>query len=69
MAQLAHITPSEARFALKLAEGLTIAEAGVALGLTLETARNYSKQIYFKMDLRGQSDLIRYLQNSVIPLI
>jgi DNA-binding CsgD family transcriptional regulator len=69
LAQLAHITPSEARFALKLAEGLTIAEAGVALGLTLETARNYSKQIYFKMDLRGQSDLIRYLQNSVIPLI
>jgi len=69
LAQLAHITPSEARFALKLAEGLTIAEAGAALGLTLETARNYSKQIYFKMDLRGQSDLIRYLQNSIIPLI
>jgi DNA-binding CsgD family transcriptional regulator len=69
LAQLVHITPSEARFALKLAEGFTIAEAGVALGLTLETARNYSKQIYFKMDLRGQSDLIRYLQNSVIPLI
>ena len=69
LAQLAHITPSEARFALKLAEGLTIAEAGANLGLTLETARNYSKQIYSKMDLRGQSDLIRYLQNSVIPLI
>jgi DNA-binding CsgD family transcriptional regulator len=69
LAQLAHITLSEARFALKLFEGLTIAEAGAALGLTLETARNYSKQIYFKMDLRGQSDLIRYLQNSVIPLI
>lgn len=69
LAQLAHITLSEARFALKLAEGLTIAEAGVALGLTLETARNYSKQIYSKMDLRGQSDLIRYVQNSVIPLI
>jgi len=35
----------------------------------LETARNYSKQIYAKMGLRGQSDLIRFVQNSVIPLI
>lgn len=69
LAQLAHITPSEARFALKLAEGMTIAEAGTSLGLTLETARNYSKQIYSKMDLRGQNDLIRYIENSVIPLI
>lgn len=69
LAKMAHITLSEARFALKLADGMTIAEAAVALGLTLETARNYSKQIYAKMDLRGQSDLIRYVQNSVIPLI
>ncbi len=69
LAQLAQITLSEARFALKLADGMTIAEAGVALGLTLETARNYSKQIYSKMDLRGQSDLIRFVKNSVIPLI
>ncbi len=69
LAQLAQISLSEARFALKLADGLTIAEAGAALGLTLETARNYSKQIYSKMDLRGQSDLIRYVKNSVIPLI
>ena len=69
LAQLAQITLSEARFALRLGEGLTIAEAGESLGLTLETARNYSKQIYAKTGLRGQSDLVRYLQNSVIPLI
>lgn len=69
LAKMVQITLSEARFALKLADGLTIAEAGDALGLTLETARNYSKQIYAKMGLRGQSDLIRFVQNSVIPLI
>jgi DNA-binding CsgD family transcriptional regulator len=69
LAKMVQITLSEARFALKLADGLTIAEAGAAQGLTLETARNYSKQIYSKMGLRGQSDLIRFVQNSVIPLI
>lgn len=69
LAQIAHITPSEARFALKLADGHSIAQAATALGLTLETARNYSKKIYSKMDLRGQSDLIRYIENSVIRLI
>lgn len=69
LAKMAQITVSEARFALKLVDGLTIAEAGDALGLTLETSRNYSKQIYSKMDLRGQSDLIRFVLNSVIPLI
>jgi DNA-binding CsgD family transcriptional regulator len=69
LAKMAQITLSEARFALKLVEGMTISEAAAALGLTLETARNYSKQIYAKTDLRGQSDLIRYVQNSVIPLI
>ncbi len=69
LAEMAHITRSEARFALKLADGLSIAEAAETLGLTLETARNYSKQIYSKMDLRGQTDLIRVLENSVIRLI
>jgi DNA-binding CsgD family transcriptional regulator len=69
LAQIAHITPSEARFALKLADGHSIAQAATALGLTLETARNYSKKIYSKMDLRGQSDLIRFIENSIIRLI
>lgn len=69
LSKMAQITVSEARFALKLVDGLTISEAGDALGLTLETSRNYSKQIYSKLDLRGQNDLIRFVLNSVIPLI
>jgi DNA-binding CsgD family transcriptional regulator len=69
LADLAQITPSEARFALKLGDGLTIVQAAEELGLTVETARNYSKKIYAKMGLRGQTDLIRMLENSAIRLI
>ena len=69
LAQMAHLTTSEARFALALADGLSIAQAGESLGLTLETARNYSKMIYSKMDLRGQPDLIRWIENSVLRLV
>ncbi len=69
LAELAQITPSEARFALKLGDGLTIVQAAEELGLTVETARNYSKKIYAKMALRGQTDLIRMLENSAIMLL
>lgn len=69
LSEMAHISPSEARFALALAGGLTIAQAGESLGLTLETARNYSKMIYSKMELRGQADLIRWIENSVLRLV
>ena len=58
LAELFGLLPSEARFALALARGLSIAEAAESLGLTLETARNYSKKVYAKMGARGQADLI-----------
>ena len=44
---------------MELARGRSIAEAGAALGLTIETARNYSKRIYAKLGLRGQAELVR----------
>ncbi|MBT0669588.1 helix-turn-helix transcriptional regulator [Novosphingobium profundi] len=49
----------EAELALKLAQGLTIAEAARAMGLTVETARNYSKRIYAKLGVRGKAELVR----------
>lgn len=58
-AELTGLPPREAEFAVALARGASIAEAGAALGLTLETARNYSKQAYAKLGLRGQADLVR----------
>jgi DNA-binding CsgD family transcriptional regulator len=68
IAELFGLLPSEARLALALSRGLSIAEAAESLGLTVETARNYSKKIYAKMGARGQTDLIRYILTSVLAL-
>ena len=68
IAELFGLLPSEARLALALSRGMSIAEAAESLGLTVETARNYSKKIYAKMGARGQNDLIRYILTSVLAL-
>lgn len=34
------------------------------MGLTLETARNYTKRIYSQLGLRGQGELVRYVLQS-----
>jgi len=68
IAELFGLLPSEARFALLLSRGLSIAEAGARLGLTIETARNYSKKIYAKTGARGQADLVRFILTSVLSL-
>ena len=63
-AALSGLPPREAEFAVELARGASIAEAGAALGLTLETARNYSKQVYAKLGLHGQAQLVRHFLES-----
>ncbi|BAV64623.1 hypothetical protein [Sphingobium cloacae] len=65
LADLFRLTPSEASFAARLAAGGGIAEAAGALGLTIETARNYSKRIYGKTGTHGQGGLIRLLSACV----
>lgn len=65
LAQALDIATSEARLAASLAKGLTIAESAKELGLTIETARNYSKQIYAKTGAKGQADLVRRVLNGV----
>ncbi|WEK44129.1 MAG: hypothetical protein P0Y64_04685 [Candidatus Sphingomonas colombiensis] len=62
------LTHSEARLAAALADGASIAEAGASIGLTIETARNYSKRIYAKTGVRGQSELVRLLCTGVTAL-
>lgn len=62
------LTHSEARLAAALADGASIAAAGAQIGLTIETARNYSKRIYAKTGARGQGDLIRLLCTGVAAL-
>ena len=43
-------------------------EAAADLGLTVETARNYSKKIYAKTGARGQAELVRNILTGVLAL-
>nr|WP_025161193.1 hypothetical protein [Sphingobium sp. HDIP04] len=62
------LLPSEARLAWAIAQGMSIGEAADDLGLTVETARNYSKKIYAKTGARGQAELVRNILTSVLAL-
>ncbi|WP_156843080.1 helix-turn-helix transcriptional regulator [Novosphingobium aquimarinum] len=66
-AGLAHIfglPRREAELAIALYDGFSMAEAAERLGLTLETTRNYSKKLYSKLGVRGQSELVRLVAQS-----
>ena len=65
LARLFDLPPREAELAIALNEGLSIAEAAERMGLTLETARNYSKRLYAKLGVRGQAELVRLICDSV----
>jgi len=65
LSDLYRLTPSEAKFAARMAGGASIAEAAKALDLTVETARNYSKRVYGKTGAHGQADLVRLLLDGV----
>ncbi len=68
LVDLFDLTPAEARLAWSLAQGQSIAEAAAAHGLTVETARYYSKKIYAKTGARGQVDLVRNILTGVLAL-
>ncbi|MEH6789174.1 helix-turn-helix transcriptional regulator [Parasphingorhabdus sp.] len=68
LANLFGLTIQEARLALHISRGVTIREAAGLLGLTLETARLYSKRIYAKTGTRGQADLVRLILASIVAL-
>jgi DNA-binding CsgD family transcriptional regulator len=68
LGQLFDLTPRQARLALALSRGMTIAEAANELGLSVESARTYSKRIYLKTGARGQADLVRYIYRSVLTI-
>ena len=68
LGQLFDLIPCEARLALALSRGMSIAEAAQELGLTVESARTYSKRIYAKTAARGQADLVRFIHRSVLAI-
>lgn len=65
LASLFDLPRREAELAVALNEGQSITEAAERMGLTLETARNYSKRIYAKLGVRGQAELVRLVSDSV----
>jgi len=65
LSQLFGLTPTEARLAKLLTDGLSLVEAARALEVSEGTVRGYSKQIYAKTGVNRQADLVRLLLNSV----
>lgn len=62
------LSSKEARLAIALAQGYGIGAAAQQLGLTIETARHYSKLVYSKTATRGQADLARLIWSGVAVL-
>ena len=62
------LLPSEARLAWAMAQGMSIGDAALSLGITRETARGYAKKIYAKIGARGQADVVRNILTSVLAL-
>ncbi|MCJ2177415.1 helix-turn-helix transcriptional regulator [Novosphingobium album (ex Hu et al. 2023)] len=65
LATLFDLPRREAELAVALNDGRSIAEAAEHMGLTLETARNYSKRLYAALGVRGQAELVRLVSDSV----
>jgi DNA-binding CsgD family transcriptional regulator len=68
LARLYGLPRREAELAILLADGLSLAEAGARMGLTIETTRNYSKRLFAKLGVRGQPDLVRAVYESCAML-
>ena len=68
LASLLSLSAREAALAEAMSRGATILEAGEALRLTPETARNYSKRAYAKAGVTGQADLVRKVLTGLAPL-
>lgn len=64
LCELFGLTPAEARLAVALASGASLANYSDGRGISIGTARNQLKQVLSKTGTRGQSELVRTLCNS-----
>jgi DNA-binding CsgD family transcriptional regulator len=62
------LSPTQARLATLLVEGRSLTAAAKEIGITEQTARTYSKEIYSRTGTSRQGDLIQRLLKSVITL-
>lgn len=56
------LTPAEWRLALELREGVSVSDAALALGISVNTARTQVKSIFSKLGISRQSELVRRLE-------
>ena len=68
LGELYDLSPALSRFAWALARTGGIAESAEQLGLTVETARFYSKTLYAKLGVKGQAELTRRVLTSAAVL-
>ena len=68
LAELFGLTKTQARLAALLAEGRTLAAAAAEVGLTEQSARTYSKEIYARTGTSRQGELIQRILTSVAVL-
>jgi DNA-binding CsgD family transcriptional regulator len=66
--ELFELNTMEAGLALQIARGRTLTEAALALKLSEQTARTYSKQIFAKTGTHRQAELVRLILTSVVHL-
>ncbi|HMO75630.1 MAG TPA: hypothetical protein PKD99_12190 [Sphingopyxis sp.] len=68
VAALFGLSDTQARLAMLLANGFTLAEAAAEIGITEQTARTYSKDIYARTGTARQGELIQRILTSVAVL-
>lgn len=66
--QLFNFTPAETNLAMLLADGLSLEEAALELGIRRNTARAHLRAIFSKTDVTRQTELVRIILNSVATL-
>lgn len=62
------LSPTQAKLTMLLVNGLSLTDAARQIGITEQTARTYSKQIYFKTGTCRQGELVQRILKSVIAL-
>jgi DNA-binding CsgD family transcriptional regulator len=68
IAKLFGLTPTEARLATLLADGQSLTEVALSLGVSEGSARGYCKRIFAKTGINRQAELVRLVLKSVAPL-
>jgi DNA-binding CsgD family transcriptional regulator len=66
--QVFGFTPSESALAMELANGLSLEDAAISLGIRRNTARAHLRAIFSKTGVRRQTELVRLILNSVVTL-